>query len=148
MRFLPTLTLDSQDTLFHFDGTSGFIPQLVQTPNRKADDGFPKIGSYFFSYPGESQNARNGETVCLSSSKKGGRGDQGGQSSQNTHSGFGNEAISLPTTLHTFIPPRPLSRFPTNVSPSTLATPVRQQSTRTMEFLCAVAGEKRKFSPR
>jgi len=28
----------------------------------------------------------------------------GGQSSQNTHSGFGNEAISLPATLRTFTP--------------------------------------------
>lgn len=54
-RFLPTLTF--QDILFHFDGTSvssTFIPQLVQTPNRKEDDGFPKIGSYFFFRPGKS----------------------------------------------------------------------------------------------
>lgn len=40
--------------------------------------------------------------------RKAGEAIRGSIKLEHTHSGFGNEAISLPTTLHTFIPPRPL----------------------------------------
>lgn len=74
---------------------------------------FPKMGSYFpfffsssFLHPRESQSAKDGERYAYlrAGERPGGRRAEG-QSSQNTHSGFGNEAISLPATLRPFTPP-------------------------------------------
>lgn len=122
------MTVRGQGTLFHFDGTSGFIPQLVQTPNRKGDDGFPKKGSYFF-FPILAR-ARDGETVCLSNGKKGERGDQRGSIKLKhtqwirKRSNFSSDHVAH---FYSPSPPSPISNRPLPIS--TLATPVRQQST-------------------
>lgn len=93
--------------------------------------------------------ARNGETVCLSNSKKGERGDQRGSIKlEHTQwirkrSNFSSDHVAH---FYSPSPPFPISNRPLPIS--TLATPVRQQSTCTVEFLCVVAGEKRKFSSR
>jgi len=91
----------------------------ARTSNRKGDDGFSKIGSYFFFLSRKSQSAKDGGR--LSNSKEGGLNEEGGregQSSQNTHSGFGNEAISLPATLRTFTLVAPAPPFAPSFRPT------------------------------
>jgi len=104
-QFVPSRFI-SPGALFRSDGTSGLIRHLVhghligkerRRVSRKWDSCF-----FFFFSPSREPKCQRRRTVCLSSSKEGGGGGEQGANQGRTHSGFGNEAISLPATLRTF----------------------------------------------
>lgn len=101
----------------------------ARTSNRKGDDGFSKMGSYFFFPPSRKSKCQRWRTACLSNSGGGGLNEEGANQVR-THTQWIRKRSNFSSShVAHFYSSRPLAPLPPSASDQcptlTFTTPVR-----------------------